>query len=283
MRTKYDMPQTLEEIWERIKPTVMPFDPQKFQAEVSLHRVPTEKLPLVAQQAMEAGFDGPHVVRMAILENASFSEICDALPNMMAELGLSQMSTEAAAIGLARMRAAEILESGEDPLSSLPFFYHLMLQADYPDELIEVGYVEDSFDSCPEDLEQCRVWAREALENLLDPELREARYAARRRIDEEQRKAALNDWPYAWDSEGRRALLRKRYWQFLKTYQPVLWLTSVAGVLQWRRRFSWSTSLILFATNISFAMLVIYWMQHRKLKQERRNILLRMNYPEDKI
>ncbi|WP_263410785.1 hypothetical protein [Terriglobus tenax] len=260
----------------------MPFDPLQFQAEVSLNRIPTEKIPLVAQEAMETGFDGPHVVRMAILENASFSEISDALPHMMTELGLSQMPIDAAAIRIARKRAVEILENGEDPLPSLPFFYYLMVQADYPEELTEVGYVEDSFPSDPEDLEQCRAWATEALENLLDPELREARYADRRKVVEEQRKAALNEWPYVWNSAGRRALLRERYQEFLKD-RPPLWLLVVAAALLGWGINSWRIPLVLLAVEIPLVFLLVYWGQYRKLQQECRNILLRMNYPEDKI
>ena len=48
----------------------MPFDPAKFEAEVALKLTPTERLPAAAQDALEAGFDGPHVLRMAILEPA---------------------------------------------------------------------------------------------------------------------------------------------------------------------------------------------------------------------
>jgi hypothetical protein len=46
----------------------MPFDLATFEAEVALKLIPTERLPSVAQDALEAGFDGPHVVRMAVLE-----------------------------------------------------------------------------------------------------------------------------------------------------------------------------------------------------------------------
>jgi hypothetical protein len=58
----------------------MPFDPARFEAEVALDLIPTEKLPAVAQDALEAGFDGPHVVRMAILEPEAGWAIDQALP-----------------------------------------------------------------------------------------------------------------------------------------------------------------------------------------------------------
>jgi hypothetical protein len=46
----------------------MPFDPATFEAEVAIKLIPTERLTLVAQDALEAGIEGPHVLRMAILE-----------------------------------------------------------------------------------------------------------------------------------------------------------------------------------------------------------------------
>ena len=56
---------------------------------------------------------------------------------MLAELGCHSIPTKEAALRLALQRAKRILETGEDPLSSIPYFHQLMLAADYPDELIE--------------------------------------------------------------------------------------------------------------------------------------------------
>src|ERR1700744_2800985 len=118
----------------------MPFDPATFEAEVALKLIPPERLPAVAQDAMEAGFDGPHVVRMAILEPAYGWAIDQALPSMLEELGCRELSPKEAALWLGRERAKHLLETGEDPLPSLPYFYRLMRTADYPDELIGLGY-----------------------------------------------------------------------------------------------------------------------------------------------
>src|SRR5579875_3081116 len=121
----------------------MPFDPATFEAEVALKLIPTEQLPSVAQDALEAGFDGPHVLRMAILEPVAGWPIDQALPPMMEELGLHRIAPEEAALRLARQRAQRLLETGEDPLPSMPYFYRLMVAADYLGELIELGYFHD--------------------------------------------------------------------------------------------------------------------------------------------
>lgn len=46
----------------------MSFDPATLEAEIALKLIPTERLPSIAQDALEGGFEGPHILRMAILE-----------------------------------------------------------------------------------------------------------------------------------------------------------------------------------------------------------------------
>lgn len=161
----------------------MPFDPVSFEAEVALKLIPTERLPLVAQDALEVGFEGPHVIRMAILEPFAVWAIDQALLPMLEELGCRLISPREAALRLARQRAQRILHTGEDPLPSVPYFYRLMVAADYPGELIELGYLDDDdifFSDFPDDLEEKRIRAREALEDLLSPELQQRRQNEKR-------------------------------------------------------------------------------------------------------
>lgn len=56
------------------------FDLSKFEAEVALNLILTDQLFAVAQNALEAGFDRPHALRMVILEPLSGSEVNQALP-----------------------------------------------------------------------------------------------------------------------------------------------------------------------------------------------------------
>jgi hypothetical protein len=98
----------------------MPFDPTSFEAEIALKLIPTERLPVVAQDALEAGFDGPHVLRMASLEPEAGWVIEQALSPMLAELGCQTLPPREAALRLAQARGRHILESGGPPaLSSL--------------------------------------------------------------------------------------------------------------------------------------------------------------------
>ena len=143
----------------------MPFDSKTFEAEVALKLIPTERLPAVARDAMEAGFDGPNVVRMAILEPRYAWAIDQALPSMLKELGCHELSTKEAALRLARERAKRILETGEDPLPSIPYFYRLTLSADYATELCELGFLDDAYAWATE--QEVRVTARELLYDLV--------------------------------------------------------------------------------------------------------------------
>jgi hypothetical protein len=160
----------------------MPFDPASFESEVALKLIPTEQLPMVAQDALEGGFDGPHVLRMAILEPSAGWAIDQALPPMLAELGCQAIPPKEAALRLAQIRARRILETGEDPIPSLPFFYRLMWAADYPEELIELGYFDDVNFGLFDVPEEKRTRAREALEELLSPELRQKRLIEKGRM-----------------------------------------------------------------------------------------------------
>ena len=147
----------------------MHFDPGAFEAEVALKLIPTESLPLVAQDALEAGFSGPHVVRMAVLDRKDGWAIDQELPLMLGDLGCREIPPREAALRLARRRAHRVLETGEDSLAAISYFHQLMIAADYPRELIELAYFEDDalfFSSHPDRTErQDRV--KQALENLL--------------------------------------------------------------------------------------------------------------------
>ena len=259
----------------------MPFDPAIFEAEVALKLVPTERLPAIAQDAMEAGFDGPDVVRMAILDPRYGWAIDQALPPMLKEIGCSELSAEEAAIRLACERAKRILESGEDPLASIPYFYRLMWSADYPAELIDLGYLDDAYDFATE--QERRDRAHEALEELLSPELRERRSKERRAEWEWQQARAKLEWPYVLNSPTGRALLKKRYKEKLVDMRPLLWIELVAwAALGWAFS-SWRTAIIGCLITIPILLILPIWAEYKRMKRERRDILLRLRVPEDQI
>lgn len=184
----------------------MLFDPPLFEAQVALGLIPTEKLPSIAQDAMEAGFDGPCVVRMAIVEPQYLWGIDQALPPMLAELGLQRISMKDAALRVAVRRAEEILASGEDPLLSTGFFFQLLLASDYLPELFNLGYLEDI---CPIELsseEEQRAFAFEEMRVLISPELRQQSVA-------ERRSAELR-WRQSLEAQERKAPRWRRLFMF---------------------------------------------------------------------
>ncbi len=124
----------------------------------------------MAQDALEAGFDGPHVLRMAVLEPVAGWAINQALPLMVKELGCLLMPLREAALRLARQRAMHILQTAEDPFLSVPYFHRLMLHGDYPTDLIELGYLDEE-GIAPIDPTERLTYARQALNKLLSPEV----------------------------------------------------------------------------------------------------------------
>jgi hypothetical protein len=70
----------------------MGFDLRRAQAEISLGRIPPERFPLLAQNALEAGYDGDTVIRVAILENPSGWETDQLVSTFLSDLGLKVLS-----------------------------------------------------------------------------------------------------------------------------------------------------------------------------------------------
>lgn len=261
----------------------MPFDPARFEAEVALKLIPTEELPMVAQNALEAGFDGPHVVRMAILDPKYGWAIDQALPLMLKELGCNRLTPQDAALHLAQEHARHLLDTGENPLSSLPYFYRLMLAANYPTDLIELGFLEDNFDYFFDDPDEQRTVVLEALQNLLSPELRQERKLQRQAIWERTRAKTESEWPYVLDSPSGRALLKERFIERIIELRPLLWIELAAWIVLGWAFSSWRAILIGFVTTVPLMLILAIWAVYRQMKFERRDTLLRLGVPDDKI
>jgi len=262
---------------------VMTFDPATFEADVALKLIPTEQLPTIAQDALEAGFDGPHVLRMAIIDPRYGWEIDQALPPMLAELGCSSIPKKDAALRLAKQRAQAILAMNEDPLPSLPYFYRLMLSADHPRELIELGYLEDEFDFIPDDLDGQRKMAIRALEDFLSPEPYEKRIAEGQAAWAHRREQAKKEWPHVLASPTGRILLKEYYKERLEYIRPLFAIEVVAWILLGYASSSWRIALFGYAATLPVLLALPLWAEYRRLKRERRDLLLRMRVPEDQI
>ena len=220
---------------------------------------------------------------MAILEPSAGWGIDQALPPMLAELGCQAIPPKEAALRLAQICARRILETGEDPLPSVPYFYRLMLAADYPEELIELGYFDDDdifFSDVPEEK---RTRARETLEELLCPELRQKRLVERKAAWEQEKVRVKSEWPYVLDSPTGRALLKERYKEKLMEMRPFLWIVLVAWIVFGWGISSWQTAVIGYIVSVPVLFALPIWGEYRRMKWERRDLLLRRGVPDDQI
>ncbi|HTR27549.1 MAG TPA: hypothetical protein VMI10_26500 [Terriglobales bacterium] len=75
----------------------MGFDREFIEAKIGLDLIPSEDMPTVAQDALEAGLDGHAIVRLAILEKPTYFQVAEVLPLAMAEMGLKKMTVGQAA------------------------------------------------------------------------------------------------------------------------------------------------------------------------------------------
>lgn len=121
----------------------MSFDLPQVEAQLSLGLIGPEQMPSLAWDALEAGFDGPALRRLAALERPTWSEVEHLLPRVKAELAIQNISIEEASFRLAKRRAQEILNSGKDPLLFTRAFELLWIKAGYPAKLGILGCLDD--------------------------------------------------------------------------------------------------------------------------------------------
>ena len=262
----------------------MAFDPAVFEAELALGLVPTEEMPRRAQDALEAGYDGAGVVRMAVLEKPSGWEVDQVVPRMLEDLRLRRIEATEGAVRLGRVRAERILASGEDPLLSASYFDDLAKRADYPVELVDcVGYFEDVLAFGLDD-EEMRAIALGQLRELVDPELYRRRVeegkAAWEAVRAERQERARQDWPFVLNSPGGRSLLRE--WLREKFGEARLALAIQVGawvVLGWSLG-SWRTVVFGLLLAVPFSVGIGALGLILRLRRKRKDELLRMGYWE---
>lgn len=92
---------------------------------------------------MEAGLGGKYIRRLGALDSPTYFQVMEVLPQATQEMGLVKIDRGQAALRLAKRRAKEILESGEDPLRHTRDFERLWIDAGYPKELTAVGTLDD--------------------------------------------------------------------------------------------------------------------------------------------
>lgn len=261
----------------------MSFNLSTFEAEVVLRLIPANRLPAAAQNALDAGHNGPHLRHMAIADPQSSLLLDQHLPPMLTELGCRPISPAEAALRLARQRAQAILASHEDPLPALPHFRQLMLVGGEPEELLDLGYLGDDYAVAPEDQEQLRAFATELLTDLVSPQSREERRAERQASWLRQQETAKNDWPVVFQSATGLALLKARFIHRLASTRATFALATIGWLLFGAAYMVWRVALLGCVTTFFVLGLLALWGQYRLLESERRETLLHLAASEEFI
>ena len=102
-----------------------------------------EEMPALAWDALEAGFDGSAIRRLAALIKPSGWETDCILPAFMTEAGLEIISRQEASVRIARQLAGRILREGLDPFDYSRDFELLWIRADHPEAITDAGMLDD--------------------------------------------------------------------------------------------------------------------------------------------
>jgi hypothetical protein len=147
----------------------MPFDRDQIEARLALDLIASVDLPQIAQDALEAGFDGPATLRLAVLERPTYFEVAEVLPRVLKELRLAQITLGEAALRLAKEITREILRSGDDPLRHVRDFESLWVRSNYAKEIQTLGTLWDDVwiaQSMDRSDEQIREWVKSVLKDF---------------------------------------------------------------------------------------------------------------------
>jgi hypothetical protein len=147
----------------------VPFDRDQVEATLALNLIASSDMPQIACDALEAGFDGKAIRRLAVLEKPTYFEVAEILPRVMQELELKQIPTGEAALRVARKIARDILSSGDDPLSHVRDFEFLWIQSGYQAEICELGTMYDEVyvaQSMGRSDEETRDWVKSLLQDF---------------------------------------------------------------------------------------------------------------------
>jgi hypothetical protein len=122
----------------------MSFDPNLFVAKCHCGLVGPEDMPGFAADALEAGFDGPALRRLAGLVKPSSSDVGGLFDRAIDEIGTVEIrSKEQAIFKLARILAKTIVDGQVDPILGARGLASYALQAGYPDGLAQFDQLAD--------------------------------------------------------------------------------------------------------------------------------------------
>ena len=114
------------------------FNPDLFVAKWYCSKVGPENMPRFAADALEAGFDGPSLRRLAGLVKPTSRDVGDLFRDSLREIGKVRIQSQAQAIFfLSRETAADILEGRVDPVRGAEILAGYAGVVGYPEFLAE--------------------------------------------------------------------------------------------------------------------------------------------------
>lgn len=122
----------------------MSFDPNLFVAKWYCERVWPEDMPGFSADALEAGFDGPALRRLAGLIRPTSPDVGNLFVRALDEIGTIEIrSKEQAIFKLARILAKAIVDGQVDPILGARGLARYALEAGYPEELAQFDQLAD--------------------------------------------------------------------------------------------------------------------------------------------
>ncbi len=122
----------------------MPFDPNLFVAEWYCGLNLPEDMPAFAADALEAGFDGPALRRLAGLVKPTSWDVGNLFLDAIDEIGVIEVrNREQAIFRLAKVVAKKILDGSMDALEGAQRLSRYAMEAGYPDGLAEFDQLAD--------------------------------------------------------------------------------------------------------------------------------------------
>jgi len=107
----------------------LPFSPQLIQARWVLNKLPSEDVPRLAQDALESGYDGKNVRRIAGLIKTDWAELLPLMPGFLSEMGVvAPLPRDEAGWLLARLVAKGISEEQLTPYEGARFIWKIVTE-----------------------------------------------------------------------------------------------------------------------------------------------------------
>ncbi len=115
-----------------------------------------DEMPAVAWEALEFGYDGSALRRLAAMNHPTFFEVGDLFDQAMAEMGQKPWSPEDALLLVVRPIAERILRGEIEPLEGVDQISNMVYTSQYFPTELDVFHYTYSDDCIPRILEGCR-------------------------------------------------------------------------------------------------------------------------------